>query len=584
MNKMMEIILTVILCLLIIFLSVIKQNSLKLFTPNGHFMKLNISLDEWNNIKNRPRVDCNDKQLVECKVKNTSFDCFHCNEILATCVYFETDQDLFDDNGKKIGMIPKSKDVDTGYCMKLNDISSRKCDSKTGGQWILAKSGTQFSYVCHCSVPSVFGNSYQYGPCEEFNGCLNGKIKDGWSSIENIECDCNDGYTFEKNGIYPSCKYTTVPLRDSTLNMPIDLIDPNHRAKNENLINPCIVDARTGEINANNGRLVTVEKNNEKVAYCVATNDRFVTIRYNDDYLLNNQGKYANGIFSFTDRPVNSDVIYETHSKDENDELYPVFNGKRILTTEFALKDKFPYLLQNSLNMGGFGTRYVGFATTNYYKSHVYIYNAHRPTEPLMPVGIHSAFHPVFTHHLFAENKNYNGNVAFTRVPLSPCGFNRIINLWKGPLNNRFPEFRIGGFIEAHGWEEKSDTRLTSLYVAPSFCVDKFNKVLINPYTATFTGIFLNSIKDNVLTTVRINPGVVDTAKYRTTFDPEWTAYRIKDGAYYYENTNRPQMLIGNELAGLTNSGFDCEITNSTYPEWTRYDCTEDTFKWRDDY
>lgn len=556
-----------------------ERQAMELFTDNGNRVKLDINVEEWKKISGRDRVECSEKRPVTCNISSSAFDCFHCNEILASCIHFDNDEVLYSDDGVEVGIIPKNSSKTEGYCLRMNGKERRTCSSVRGGKWIVAKNDeNRFAYVCYCSTPSIFDNTSFFSDCTEFKGCSNGTIKPGWHSLSDIECDCNQGYSFEREGIHPICKrknhfYTS---SDKSIQLKREHIDPNYRGANLNLPNPCLIDARTGKLAVDAGKLTMLNG----IAFCEAISELFTTVAFEDDYLIGNGGKYANAIVSVSSEAPLHGTIYETRTKKRDGSLYPIFEGRRYRLDNFLFK--LPYTDSSSANLGG-GGPYFPFAASisRRWEASIYVYKALSPIEPTFIVGVHNSFIPTFVHHLESKNRHYTGNVAFKRVPLQPCGTQNIIYLWKGILKERYPYFGISGYSEHFGVDPEKDTKLLRGYVAHPFCT-RNNVTEINEYTATFTGIFLNTVQDNELHTAVICPGEYITTLYRMVFDEAWARWK---------NTNRflgmidkhPEMSVDADNAGLVNDGYDCSgISNPN--EFTKYECTKAAFKWSSQY
>lgn len=552
------------------------SRNLYLFTDNGQRVKLNINLDEWNKIKDRPMKDCLPTDLVECDVSRGGLDCFDCNQSFSQCVHFSNDETIFNDKNAIVTKIKKNKDANTGYCLKVTDKGQRTCTSKNGGKWILAQDNDALiSYVCQCTSQHIFDNETKYGDCTKVNACKNGTIKDGWSSLSTIECECNVDYVPAKIGQYPACvkdSYFKIKPAETT-EAPDEFLNPIYRGLK--LPNPCNFDYLSKSFKP--GAAVLAIENN--VAYCkLIDRDNFTTIRFTDDYLLNNGGNFANGIISttFIATTTSFDDVFETVAKDASGKSIGVLRGKAIPIRKFTLTDKFPYLDRNSGNMGGTGTLYTSAAIIkNPINAHIYVYEEITPIPVKLTLGNYVDYRPVFVSGFEATNRHFSGNIEFISPPLLNCGVFEIINLHKKFGNWAFPEFNIDGIVHV-GKQNLEDASLVEKYVPPIFC-NQNGIIVDNQFTKIFTGIYRNTIVDDIMWTHVVSPGKVLVQKMRGKIEG-WSPQKIK--SFQYKNGSYYGFATGDQGAGLVSDGYDTDEVANPPKEFTPYTATVYTFKW----
>lgn len=559
------------------------SREMELFIDNGNRMKLSVGLDEWEKIRNRELEDCTDQNLVTCRIDKAFVDCFHCNQALASCVHFSNDVILHNNLNEEIGKVPKNENENEGYCLRLAGTDARKCTERNGGKWLLSKlRDGHYAYVCHCTTPTVFDRTSPYSDCTDFRGCMNGKLNENWSSLDNMTCDCNDGYSPSKNGPMPICERNNI-FKDSDsmgIALPKDMVDPKYRGREFTLPNPCLIDARTGNLAMSGGKLEYDAS--LKVAYCVSMSPSYATIAFDDDYLYGNGGRYANAIYSVsTVVDETMDKMYETHTKRKDGSLYPTFVGYAHKLENFI--PKLPYLDDSSRNMGGNGAQYEYAAFIDYRENaKVYVYNAEIPSPTEMPIGNFISYLPTLTYAFNSDYPDYNGNLPFVDIKFRSCKQHIIVKLGLSGYD-KYPQVSAGGIESLNGRDETTNSELLSRYIAAPFCKkDIYSKDTPNPYTKTFTGIYSNRFIKGKVYTSPVSTGNYLTTLYRKQFDENWVDW--KPTAFGYISTYCPTLAWHDENAGRLNDQYDCNGVSMPTKTYTPYDCTHDTFSWHKRY
>lgn len=575
--------LIIFICIILIITIDLQRGHVEFYADNGVRMNMAVSMAEWDKIKNQQTIDCDTTQLVKCKLSSMNFDCFNCKQTLSSCVNFEQDEVLYDNHNTPIGTIPKNSDGE-GYCIRINGKNERKCTLKNGGEWLLIKDQetSRYAYICYCTTPSIFTNRTVLGDCDDFKGCVNGNISNAdFDDIKDITCNCDAGYVPTKLGAYPTCKRSNLfEYPDSTFtSLGREYISDTYSGRNLSLPNPCIVDAITNKVVLGVSRVVLTKG----IAHCESLNDRYTTITFDDDYLINNGGRYSNGIVSIVKSDAKSlGDVFETSTRrgKGSEEFYPHFIGKRFSIADLTIE--LPYLDSSSMNMGGGGRQFHQFAyITNKATAKIYIYNSESPKNSSMPVGLFNHYMPVFTSGFEASEKYYQGTIPFPHAAPARCNILQYINLAKG-ISNKYPAWSVNGIVYIGKNDAWTHPTLVPRYVGSTFC-NNGNKVQVNEYSKVFTGIYMNYTIGSILYTKVLSPGYVLVNQYRKQVDNEWRQNKnITDGLWI----NREPVWARNDLnAGEISDGFDCNNTTSMPSALDgRYTCTPSTFKWSDQF
>lgn len=532
-----------------IYILIIKNTtSIKLYQDNG-----NRVVDYINTDNTLPCLE-----FQKCKVDE---GCKNCS---GKCIHFSNDVLLEDGH-----LLEGSLDPNEGYCMLnlIDDRSSKKCSGRNGGKWVLTtndKKSGEFYFKCFCSIPHLYMNG-EDGDCTLFRGCQGGSLD---TDSDVMKCNCPDNMVEIKtsNGV-PTCvarNYFHTKEKDD-----VDL-DPkflNPKFSKFNLPNPCIYDFLNKKFIIGAGEIII----EDGVAFCRVLKANYTTVRFQDDYLLNNGGKYANGIVRISSQPPTPGYVYETRTKNENGDIEEKV-GKRFQA--MFLDFKLPYLDSNSGNRGGTGPMY-NFAAqlTKFENSYVYVYEARRPTQRsiLDSESTIVTFRPTYiATGLNVANRTYMGTVPFMSG-LTECGKCYILGTLHKFLNNKYKEFNEKNAVRNTGQTNQESDELTSTYTMPNFCL-KGSKRMENVYTKTFTGIYY----DDTVVISPISPGSYLVNLYRSMIEG-WTPFKVSSYLYL---TNVDQFATNAIGAGLTADGIDCEEVANPPRRYARYTCTGDTFSW----
>lgn len=562
------------------------------------------------------KFDCTSKALVECDMTN-DLACIGCNQILAKCIHFETDTTLYDPNDKEIAKIPKNRNNENGYCLRLtaDKHSQRKCTQKNGGKWILTKTvidgDSQYSYTCHCTSPHLFTKTSMYSDCDGFVGCTNGTIlNETWSSFSEIECKCNVGYHIEDDSgvnfplLSTPMQQRMTCVRDNIFQSEfphaIDkmYIEPTYPGYEKDIFlpDPCKFDAITGEYIGDNGAIYM----HNNIAHCRAKSENgYTTVIFEDDYLINNGGKYANAVVRIaSNSPFDDAIVYETHTRrrqKDGGSLYPPFVGHRYRIADLLID--LPYLDLDSTNMGGSGPTYK-FAAQIPIKRHIEakitVYQAEIPEETEIILGNVMTFAPVFvTHKYRGEDKQFLGSLPFLNVD-SKCNHAYAIHVvyyvrW---IPQRFGTSMSIGPIGNHDIYDVKTWR-KYLYM-PLVCSRKDenfqDKLYIETYSKHFTGIIethrdQSQNNSNRHYTRPISPGSMALIiKYRFQYDKNWKDLPKDFVGITAYNKPFPMPSATNKLYGVNSHGIDCDGLTMPPAKYSHYICNEDQLTWRTDY
>lgn len=599
-------------------------NPLFLYSDNHKRIKLTEANDEKLMLN---KFDCTSKTLVECNMTN-DLACIGCNQILAACIHFETNTTLYDPNNKEIAEIPKNRSKQNGYCLRLtaDKHSERKCTQKNGGKWILTKTNNndnnnsdQYSYTCHCTSPHLFTKSSMYGDCDVFVGCTNSTIlnKNSWSSFSEIECKCNDGYHIEEDSgiisllskrmasrqhitcIRDNIFHSKFPQHNDATIDPM-YIEPTYSGYRNGIFlpNPCKFDAITGEYIGDNGEIHM----HNYIAHCRAKSENgYTTVIFEDDYLINNGGKYANAVVRVASKSpleINT-IVYETSTRRRQKDggtLYPPFVGHRYAITDLLIK--LPYLDWDSTNMGGSGLTYKFAAQIpidRHNKAKIIVYQAEIPEQVQMILGSVMSFVPVFvTYEWLGKEKRFLGTIPTININYM-CGRLHASQIsYEHAWDER--EFNTRMSIGPIGNHDIHDTKTWRRYMyMPLVCSVKdenFDDILyVETYSKHFTGIIETCIhEDNKknsyqIYTKPISPGSTALiTKYRFQFDKNWKDLPESFAGITVFDRAFPIPSATNTLYGVNSHGNDCDGHTMPPAKYAHYTCSDDEFKWRTDY
>lgn len=511
-----------------------KTNALDLFQNNGLYIKND------NGRKQVPETvdgkqECSVQTLVKCKIDDSLFGCSNCKEILSECVHFETDI-LDEDNHITV---PKNS-VDEGYCLPVNDNrNKRKCTTKNGGRWILSRNENKngYAFVCVCSNENFFTKSTLLSDCDRFVGCQNGKLIPGWSTFDGMMCSCDKNYELLAGTMNfpPQCIRKNIfrHNKDTLKFKPLSLefVSPEYLELLNSgdsifLPNPCHFDVVTRTYNPSIGR-VTLDSE-LKIAYCEATDSRYIEVITTDDYLLNNQGKFSNGIAMITDkgeheRMYGDNIVYEVLRRPKGSEDVPL-EGIRILYSDFIFQ--LPYFEENSGNMGnknGTIYPYIPQRDERYGDvPKVFVFRAIKPKQVKLKISNTLAWIPAFmyTGSISTDYRSYNGVLPFKHFSLLPSNFIHVIypGIHAKCVKSLLKESSIQDGLHRPNVLAEQFSRD---YAFPLFT----NRNEIQPYSLLFTGLFVTYKVRDEFFSKPLSPGlVVLCTKYRRHYDAEWTS------------------------------------------------------------
>lgn len=505
---------------------------LKLYENNGIYLK-----EDKKDRKQIPKnvdgdEECSTTTLVKCKLNDSLFGCSNCSEILSECVHF--DVDIFDIDNNKI-TIHKNEEGE-GYCLPVNDNrNDRKCTQKNGGRWILSRSEDRngYAFVCLCSNENFFTKNTLMSDCDRFIGCQNGVLKPNWTTFDSMTCACDEDYELKEGTINypPQCTRKNIFKHNkNTLlfrPLPLQFISPEYLelvGSNVSLPNPCHFDVVTRTYDSSIGRVVMNQELN--IAYCEATDPRYIEIQTTDDYLLNNQGKFSNGIAMISgksERQFIHDTIYEVLRRHKSLEDVPL-EGIRILYSDFIYR--LPYFEPSSGNMGNKSGKiynYIPMRDDRYNDvAKVFIFRAVKPKQINMKISNTLTWVPAFmsTGVISNDERSYNGVLPFKHISLLP--HNRLHITYPN-----IPGKCARSFLKTKSLRNDL-TRPDVLseefardYAFPLFTIGNE----IQPYSLLFTGLFVTYKRDNEFFTKPLSPGdLVLCTQYRKQYDQEWTS------------------------------------------------------------
>lgn len=569
-----------------------------------------------------------DGQLIECDIDEYNelgreSKCGQCRQISGRCINIP--EPIYSSTDPNTILIEPNTSADKGYCLPSSTIIN-KCTRRNGGKWILTQSENtlddhdhhnptdddddsmmMYTFQCYCSTPNFYQNEFSTGnDCTRFVGCRNGTIKDdNWTSYENIRCDCNLDLYEEKYGSAteaPSCLPLNLYRRKYSEQMPapFEILDEKYIStdylkllrgggggggdgSNEiNLPNPCTFDLVTKKFIKGIGRVVF--DSTEQIAYCVSTHSNYKTITLSDDYLLGNEGKYANAVFLYRLADVSSDtntdaddnynkyedgIMYETCRKGTEREH---IKGVRLPYRNFTIH--LPYLENDSFNMGNSnGRRYYEFPIipSNRHKfTMVYLYDVATPDEKFdVIVGNMITYVPSFmTRKSDTKYRVYNGALACINVnevykyrdkrafrimyPVPPG------TLFKSKLGTK----GIKGDLISPDPSADTFTAGYGLHV-------EYNGK-IEPYTELFTGTLFTYTIDKKIYTRPVSCGdMILTIKYRQHYDLKW--HNIPNEPIIGAGTDVPFQfaVTGRDAHMFTRNSYDIERNDIGVPKQT---------------
>lgn len=299
-----------------------------------------VRCDDWN-------VLADVSKLVRCRINEGLDACFRCLESRAfvrVCVNIPYPLDVYLNADTDDALtIPANANDQEGYCLSrafqrmINsngswrpDEQRRNCNPNTG-DWLLTRllvnGDSTYNWICRCRYPNLMTNvDTLLSDCLKPVGCLpHGRLNDETSAglvnpYTNGACICKDGYRPDRDErIGPICladrAISDVHLpqsvyREHNLDLSQALKWPADRDyldsrlatifgnTNETALlpNPCKYDVRTGTAVDDSYAcdLVRHTITGFPTAFCVSKSSKCIAVRTDRDYLLNNNGTYAN--------------------------------------------------------------------------------------------------------------------------------------------------------------------------------------------------------------------------------------------------------------------------------------------------
>lgn len=523
-----------------------------------------ITIDERKLAMQVPSVagtdECSTLTMVTCNVADQVFGCSNCKELLSQCVHFDSDLDG----------IPANRPGE-GYCLPLsNDRNKRKCSEKNGGKWVLVENeGNSYSFVCVCNKESFFTKDGPFSDCVQFAGCRNGKIEPGWKTFDEIRCKCDENFEMVvgTQDFPPQCRRKNIFRREKDLIFePIDksFVSPRYLelvASDVRLPNPCHFDVATRKFDSSIGKLVLDPVTN--IAYCEALNKDYIEITTTDDYLLNNQGKYSNGVCRIVQEGRKSiayedNVVYEVHRKHKSLPDEPL-EGRRLLYSDFLFQ--LPYFNPVSRNMGNFSGKlydYLPIADHRYNDTpKVTVFRARKPVPIKFRLSNFLSWMPAFnTTSYESAHRIFNGVVAVKNMSLLPDKeFHVLYPVPPGKCVKYL--LKTEGLIDNLYRPDLYNSQFTRYYAMPLFSQNN----QINPYNSLFTGLIMTYKHNDKFYSKPLSPGnLVICNKYRRHYDSDWRNF--PEGKPRYVVNDCPQVLsLANDTEAhlFTENAFNFE-------------------------
>ena len=482
------------------------------------------------------------EKLIPCQLDDENNVCDGCKQVYATCVHI--DNDVYSDDGQTV-LIPANKEANEGYCLP-HKLAAESCSRRHGGKWILTTSNDNrdeilYTFECLCSTPNFFVNNPEDGNnCTLFVGCSGGKMKnpDTWRTYDDIECECGP-QDKAVPGQPPYCAPLNIYLRQYTNDdepfsvIPANYLDPAYRVlltvddktvDSYTLPDPCTFDVVTRTYIRGIGKIQYDKTTN--TCFCVSTNSNYMTTILNDDYLLNNGGKYANAMMKIRINSEDGEETSNVYEIQRKGAEQSTLVGVRVRYTNYPIK--LPYLESESFNMGNkYGFNYQLFPTIPKERqsfAYVYCYEAMTPNSSniIVPQGHHITYVPTFmSDGIDSRYRVYNGCIAHVDVPAyEPKNKQGYMMIYPIPPATEYKSiYGTTGIMGSLTSPDVNSGKFVSTYAMPM--VGKNDNFEI--YSRLFTGtVFVYTINGKVYMRP-VSCGIETlTQKYRLNVDPKW--------------------------------------------------------------
>lgn len=477
-----------------------------------------IKLYNWNEIddetpeENRV-VNCNvnfeNVEFVKkCRV-NDADTCSKCHTKDASCIHLDYDV-IFSKQGA-IKILEKNEDTEEGYCLNVWKYLGN-CTTKNGGvtKIVYNDNFKRLEWICECTYPDIFSKFKDGYDCMHFNRCVgytSNAFDENRKSINEISCLCRsdeDFIPFDKGG--PKC--VSKMYHQTVHNYPIPpeyvlddkFVDPNFKQqmhKYNKILNPCLYDFVNEQfIDKKFHKNIRIEIKND-IAQCFCNAYGFTTIVYDSDYLLNNNGVWPNGVVQVSPKMKRSEIVYEvgTLNSRTNEWFAPLLGHfydtkdlfidfRRVLSDNLIKNPKYPFAKHNDKH-----TKIIIYSYPNYggsisnrkYESytHASILNSWYEWKNIKEHPIYMKDLAVYFSHV---NKYVTQDLISHARVLSPDE----LPLTTADTHNTFSQINKETEIE------KITSYIYSKYVPlqRTFYIDPDNKLIYNPNSILFTGIF----------------------------------------------------------------------------------------------
>lgn len=283
--------------------------------------------------------------------------------------------------------VDDSDDEDEISLNKQNDdvdIENYRVETSVGDDATLKKKYS-FAYECNCTDENIFKKRNVFDDCKLFVGCFGKKSKnvntDKWSNYTEITCQCSPDEYFEKAIISkdgkclkpPACTRKNFYARTEPwklLNLPPHAFIPwdaieesyakkyfgnDYRVKHPiGLLNPCTFDVENGNVIPESKTSLVNFKKINGIVQCISESPEYITIKFDSDYLLQNNGARPNGIIGITKSDKQSELydkyIVECNTLNRNTSgHYPPIKGHLVPVENLKqnIREKMKYLIRD---------------------------------------------------------------------------------------------------------------------------------------------------------------------------------------------------------------------------------------------